>query len=451
MPRRQFVADLQKAQQDTLPLGICELQQGEDDGQFEFEFIGMPTSGIIEPVKITAIIPDVSDYPTRHEYMVYCSDDAPRTIGAALEDVRGTNRKTVFELLDIVSATLTRSTPDRDGDTQMPDSQLETEDEESDQDVYDDDHEAFEINANQPTLYAAATSRLPKAAGRAFRSRVRTDMLAAKTAGFRVGHLGHLMDGLNAFVTVSVRMSKLGISEEAMQAWQVDPKEYLILIIQYPNGYKTNEELQACDSMRLTPNLATRLCASKKYKPTMQDAINAFTVVKKDFKEDFITSDLPGAQEAGTEKSAMRETFISKPLNGFFQESLVPMLRVRSSGGLDWGGAEAWYTEIASKGASDTGIIPDRFYKPEAKNDTLPEIVTADHYAERSTAARSFPLLAMQFALRHFVRCTEFCLVCHRKLNVELEAIKPYVCDQSLCLYQYMVSSLPRESEIGTC
>ncbi|TKA21832.1 hypothetical protein B0A54_18082, partial [Friedmanniomyces endolithicus] len=134
MPRRQFVADLQKAQQDTLPLGICELQQGEDDGQFEFEFIGTPTSGIIEPVKITAIIPDVSDYPTRHEYMVYCSDDAPRTIGAALEDVRGTNRKTVFELLDIVSATLTRSTPDRDGDTQMPDSQLETEDEESDQD-----------------------------------------------------------------------------------------------------------------------------------------------------------------------------------------------------------------------------------------------------------------------------------------------------------------------------
>ncbi|KAK0319615.1 hypothetical protein LTR82_009320 [Friedmanniomyces endolithicus] len=438
MPRRQFVADLQKAQKDTLPLGICELQQGEDDGQFEFEFIGTPTSSIVEPVKITAIIPDVSEYPTSHEYMVYCGDDAPRMIGAALQGVRGTNRKTVFELLDIISATLTRSTPDRDGDTQMPDSQLETEDEESDQDVYDDDHEAFEISAHQPTLYAAASHRTQNATGRLFRSRVRADLLAAKTAGFRIGHLGHLMDGLNAFVTVSIRMSKLGISEEAMQAWHVDPKEYLVLIIQYPNGYKTNEELQACDSMRLTPNLAMRLCAAKKYKPTLQEAIKAFTTVKKNFQDDSTTSVLPGAQETGADENALRETFISKPLNGFFQESLVPMLRVRSSGGLDWGGAEAWYTEIASKGAGGTGIIPDRFYNPEAKNDTLPDIVTADHYSERSTAARSFPLLAMQFALRHFVRCTEFCLVCHRKLDVELEAIKPYVCDQSLCLYQYM-------------
>ncbi|TKA79464.1 hypothetical protein B0A55_04215 [Friedmanniomyces simplex] len=437
MPRRQFVADLQKAQQDTLPLGIFELQQGEDDGQFEFEFFGTPTSGLIEPVKITAIIPDVSEYPKSHEYMVFCGDNAPHVIGAALQDVRGTNRKTVFELLDIVSATLARLAPDRDGDTQMPDSQLESEDEESDRDVYDDDPEAFEISANQPTLYAAATSRTPKMSGRAFRSRVRADLLAAKTAGFKVGYLGHLMDAFNAFVTVSIRVSKLGISEEAMQAWHVDPKEYLILIVQYPNGYKTNEELQACDSMRLTPNLAMRLCAGKKYKPTLQEAIKAFTAVKQTFNDDSTASDLPAAEDGGADENALRETFISKPLNGFLQERLVPILRYRSAG-MDWHGAEALYSEITSKGAGGADEIPDRFYRPEAKNDTLPDIVTADHYLSESAAPYSFPLLAMQFALRHFVRCTEFCLVCHRKLDTELEAIKPYVCDQSLCLYQYM-------------
>jgi len=50
----------------------------------------------------------------------------------------------------------------------------------------------------------------------------------------------------------------------------------------------------------------------------------------------------------------------------------------------------------------------------------------------------SFPLVAMQFALRHLVRCTEFCLVCHNKVSTDFEALKPYVCSSPLCLYQYM-------------
>ena len=44
----------------------------------------------------------------------------------------------------------------------------------------------------------------------------------------------------------------------------------------------------------------------------------------------------------------------------------------------------------------------------------------------------------MQYALRHLVRCTEFCLVCHCKVEVDFEALKPYVCSKPLCLYQYM-------------
>jgi len=44
----------------------------------------------------------------------------------------------------------------------------------------------------------------------------------------------------------------------------------------------------------------------------------------------------------------------------------------------------------------------------------------------------------MQFALRHLVRCTEFCLVCHNKVSTDFEALKPYVCSSPLCLYQYM-------------
>ena len=50
----------------------------------------------------------------------------------------------------------------------------------------------------------------------------------------------------------------------------------------------------------------------------------------------------------------------------------------------------------------------------------------------------SYPLMAMQFTLRHLIRCTEFCLVCHTRVDNDFEALKPYVCSNPLCLYQYM-------------
>ena len=33
--------------------------------------------------------------------------------------------------------------------------------------------------------------------------------------------------------------------------------------------------------------------------------------------------------------------------------------------------------------------------------------------------------------------CPRYCIVCHNKLNVEYETLKPYVCDSKLCSYQY--------------
>lgn len=50
----------------------------------------------------------------------------------------------------------------------------------------------------------------------------------------------------------------------------------------------------------------------------------------------------------------------------------------------------------------------------------------------------SLPLVVMQFALRRLSRCTEFCLVCHRKLIRGYEAVKPYVCEDQLCIHQYL-------------
>jgi len=70
----------------------------------------------------------------------------------------------------------------------------------------------------------------------------------------------------------------------------------------------------------------------------------------------------------------------------------------------------------------------------------LKPIVAADALSKEGFRGieSSFPLIAMQCALRHLVRCTEFCLVCHDKIQTDFEAMRPYVCDSPLCLYQYM-------------
>lgn len=447
MPRRQFVADLQKAQSSLCPPGVHSIKSGDDDGQFEFEFTTAASEGAHPvAVNITVMVTDVSEYPSSHEYMLFCGEDAPHHIAKALQDIRTTGRKNVYEMIEVISASLSAITPDSDGDHpmsySMSDEEEQYDEDEDADDIYDDEDDSFSFGSPVPTAATAYLPSVPQSTGptksdKAFRDRVRSDLRAAKEAGFRVGHHGNLLDGYNCYVTVSVRLSKLGISDEAMQAWKLDPKEYLILIIQYPNGYKTNEQFQAYDSIRLQPNIGLRVFAGKRYKPTIQEAISAFTKARKDR-----TSTGGNAHELGNEtveESSIHETFISRPLHKLLEENLVPILRFRSTG-MDWSGAEAWYAELqqSASAAREPDTVPDKYYETEQVSKALPDVMHGDHHLQRGIIQYSFPTLAMQLTLRHFVRCTEFCLVCHRKLDSELEAIKPYVCDRPLCLFQYM-------------
>ncbi|OQO06659.1 hypothetical protein B0A48_08446 [Cryoendolithus antarcticus] len=439
MPRKVYMSDLRKVENDVKPAGVHSIRGGEDDGQFIFEVACPNTGGAARLVEITAMIPDLSDYPKDHSYVLFCGEDAPPQIAQALQDVRSTDRKSVFELIDMVAATLLST--DVNGDVPMIDSQADdeqfSEDDEAD-DVYDSEDESFSFGQPAKDSYTATSKSAATAAptatntksDRKFRDRVRSDLRAVKAAGFKVGQLGHLFDGYNAYVIVSIRIAKLGISEEAMQAWQVEPDDYLMLIIQHPNGYKNNEQLQDLDNLRLKPNLAMRVFASRTYKPTLQEAIEAFTKAK--------SSDNQWAEDAKKEVTSLRETFISRPLTELLESTLVPILRFRADG-MDWQGAEMWYNEMNSAGVKPD-YVPDKYYEEEVVDRAFLSIVTGDQYRQAPVgqAYYSFPLLAMQFTVRHFARCTEFCMVCHRKLDTDLEAIKPYVCDRPLCLFQYM-------------
>ncbi|KAG9187472.1 ubiquitin-conjugating enzyme E2 Q [Alternaria panax] len=437
MPRRHFQADLQKAADGVSIAGISNVRAGGDDGEFTFMCIA---DG--EQLEVSALIPELSDYPTSHTCMVFGTDNASASVAAALSDIAdAASGKTVPQILELVSTRL--ESTDRDGDQQMLDSQ-QFEDFDDDEEEEDDD-EYFPGDEDlmpKPRFTNGGTAFLGcghTEATSAFRQRIRSDLLIAKSEGFKVGHLGSLMDGLGCYVSLSIRISKLGISEEAMQAWQVEPSEYFVAVFYYPSGYKNMDDLRSYDAQQARRNFGIRVGVCTTYKPTMQEAISAFTVLSRDEEKQREESQQGDSQNvSSTLPKGFRNSFISRPLNELLEQRFHMLLKYRY-GGMLWQGSESFYNDqILNASRSDHDASHDKYYENERVSDAWPKIVTYDHIIDSVGQEHSLPLVGMQFVLRHFVRCTEFCLICFSRMPDDLQAIKPYVCDKPLCLYQYM-------------
>jgi ubiquitin-conjugating enzyme E2 Q len=432
MPRKQFVADLQSACAGVVSIaGISEVEQGDDDGMFTFMCLA---DG--EQLRISALVTDVSDYPSSHLYMIFAPDHAPASVANALSAIADEAfGKPISQLLALVSRKL--ESTDTDGDQEMIDSQDYDgmEEEDSDEEVDDFYLEDEPVQTKYaPTPGAFTVTEGYAAPTSAFRARIRADLMQAKANGFKVGHLGGLLQGMGCFVSLSCRISKLGISEEAMQAWQIEPSEYLVAILSYPNGYKSMDSLKGYDMPTAKRNFAMRVGISTTYKPTMQEAVDAFTVLSKEKEK---RREEESQSEAPAARKGFRSSFISRPLDELLQERFPQLLKYRYNG-MPWNGAEQFYTDhIGANNHSDLGLA-DQYIEPEEISTAYPPLVTADHIQESMNQDHSLPLVGMQFVLRHFVRCCEFCLVCFSKMPNDLQAIKPYVCDKPLCLYQYM-------------
>lgn len=269
-------------------------------------------------------------------------------------------------------------------------------------------------------------------------SRLAHDLTQAKLAGFKVGYLGNRAAPI---VCVSCRIAKLGISDEAMEAWQVDAQQYLVLLIRYIGRYRSFDEILQDDDRFGCPPIDIHVDLCDHYKPSYSEAINTFNQFRKMPATDGTHSESDSDSLSKTINTHnMTQSFVSKPLNTLMQERFVKILKYRRSYGFSWDGAEQFFNDFQGK---SVGEEPGEKYMADEDNNgssatTLPPLVTFDHLTDDSGPDKSFPLIAMQFVLRHFARCTEFCLVCHCKTNHAFEALKPYVCSKSLCLFQYM-------------
>lgn len=433
MPRRAYIAELNKLTESVSIPGILSVKPGDDDGEFKVTI--SPDNGTTKFV-ISGLIPDLSEYPSSHEYHLFGEDDAPAVVGKTIQGLPDTTGRDLSELLSLLSKSFVEV--DGDGDAMMEDSQelddeyddFEAEYEEEDEDIFGIDRPAAQnATPSVKTQYSRFSEDV--------RQRIKSDLRTAYAAGFKVGYHGALLEGGNTYVTVSCRVSKLGISEEAMRAWELDGTEYLALLIQYPMGYKSVDQLKALDPYTARTHVSFRVGAikdGKAYKPSLNETIRAFSQLSAGAE-----SQTSQSQGAAATPLAWREVFISKPLNVLFNERFVNILKYRYMG-MPWQGAERFYNDVQGKNFDGNSDYLDNIYTDnEFTNKSYPHLVMADHLKDAPLGSpHSMPLLAMQFLLRHFVRCPDFCLVCHCKLDDDLEAIKPYVCNKDLCLFQYM-------------
>ncbi|KAH8594769.1 hypothetical protein B0O99DRAFT_513387 [Bisporella sp. PMI_857] len=455
MTRKAFLADVKAASEKSIA-NISGIARGDDDGDIVFQYSTTATS-----ITIGLLAIDVSEYPSGNAFLIFTkSPDVPKAVNEALQIIGSCSLglriselvMSISTRLNIVLAAGTEPGASRveDGsDVDMEDAlddDEEGEEDEEEEDYFDhgyndgfsDDDDGFGgfgTSAGNPST-RLRPQLAPDELYRLNR-RIKEDLRALRYSGFKIGILsGMKADSATCLLSISMQAAKLGLSEEALQAWDVLPAQYIVILVKYSSGYKTFDAIISDPAKSL--NISFRIGVCDKYKPTSSQALAAFTeIVKNESKS---SNEQSGDSTAVQPISGVFSSiFISSSLNEFINDQFISLLKIRTSICVGWDGAKLWFNDKQGRPDQKVAHLEAKYYEESTpKQSSLPEMMCADHLVDAHNNQKSFPLIVAQFAMRYFLRCTEFCLVCHDRIHGDFEALKPYVCDKPLCLYQYM-------------
>lgn len=470
MSLKRFNSDVRAARQrlhETGIKGISVIERGDSEGEVVVTFVH---ENLPKPLPIRVLAQNVDDYPDGNNFLLFIdSDDLTGTISSTLEGLQNfTFGHKILEAITTLSTGIQHalSNIESDGDTimngvqepQLPNDRPEDEDGEELYDYFDDgdddndDYEEFGLPPLRPSVSRSVSGMTPN-----ILRRVRSDLRKARGAGCRVSIIGGLDDSGMHLLSLSVRASKLGLSQEALEAWDVEVSDYIVLLLRIEDLYPCAEKVAQNPAANF--HIQFRFGKCSKYKPTLKQALAAFAT----------TSQKPtgGDTTPSTENDdqPFQKTFISASLEQFMNESFISLVKLRFLGCATWDDANTELRNLSSiirddqadcKEKEPTNSISANMSEgkamgapgsstggpsgnPQNAPKALPNILLFDPFAEPEP---SIPLIAMHFALHYFVRCTEYCLRCHRQIDKEFEALKPFVCSDPLCLFQYITMGL---------
>ncbi|KAI1411161.1 hypothetical protein F5Y13DRAFT_201387 [Hypoxylon sp. FL1857] len=439
----RFQADFKSATEKTYNNITC-LDKGdvEDEITFIFTHSSLPSPSQFE---IRVQPQDIRGYPNESTFLVYTNNDIPSAVARVLEEsISKTMGMRIDNMLSNLSqrlrATLENDSPSTDdaamtdADADADESDFEMEDmDSSDEDIPFDYGDIVPTPSKQPT-----PPSITPLSGELL-ERLRRDLLSVyeAEAGFHPCKIGGFGEGeLYNIISVSIRIRKLCLSQETLEAWYLDPSDYLVLLIRYEGGYHTFEDLMSRPVGDSRTSFRLRKCSKKR---TTQEEANAA----------FASNPPEKASKEAMEGPELSDIWISKSIDDLLNTKFIAASKLRDSDkDISWELAKEKVHSQIHQTRMEPGESPqiEESQHEVGKEDPatgeqdyeakLPSFLTVDHLSGDGEV--SLPLVAMQFALLHLVRCTDYCVVCHGKVKGNFEALRPYVCSESLCLHQYM-------------
>lgn len=453
MSFRKFKSDVataaQKVASGAVP-GIVSVANGDSDGEVVIRY---RHDDLASGVTIQALAQNVAEYPDGNIFMLWTADDdeAPHPVVAAIKAAQDyLLGMSVYEMITELASRLGKEFARANGEDEMAtDADVEADDDDDEYDVtYDSDYLLDGEEFGLPVLVARPAHEKPghSPEQQMLLRRVRRDLRQVKQAGYKVGFLDSFGRTANSgLVSISIRVDKLALSDEAIEAWDIKLGEYIVLLIRFEKAYDPLERILGQPAAHTAVTFRIGKC--NRYKPSTTQALGAFAESSRLLPT---TNTEPAGAHSGSSADTFEKLFISNSLDEFLNGSFLSLLKLREARRLNWEEAnELFLARIGfiAEEQSDTDVLERASSDGEPPGLGLSaeqhQVLGPDHLLEGCPPSeRSFPLIAMQFAMRYFVKCTEYCLRCHRRLEKSFEALRPYVCSDPLCLFQYMAMGL---------
>lgn len=371
--------------------------------------------------------PDVANYLSNAKFMVLASSESTRTakvvdfLQALFAQIPG--NITICGILELVSGKLTAKLA---SGSQSPESQsfdsLDLDDD------YLSDFNTHDELDDETGMQTTPTDLLGTIADRQRRESLKKSLREAQSAGLCIGLFPAEPTQMPEVISLSIRVSQFGLPHDAMEAWGLEVNEHLILLVRVGLDYPCLSKYLELPAEQDIARFRFGKCAAAK--PSMES-------VRAIFRNRHAEKN-PCANENGTsDSSSFLPTYMSASINRQLNQYLHRLLALRRARGLSWDAAQEAIQ--AMEHGSDLEAPRSRANRADAViiSPRAPATLSRD-FALDCAENFSIPLVAMQVALRQFVRCTEFCMVCYMALEDGPGSLKPYVCDKPLCLYQYL-------------
>ncbi|KAH7100349.1 hypothetical protein BKA62DRAFT_706762 [Auriculariales sp. MPI-PUGE-AT-0066] len=435
--RKRFVADRDEIKAAVANNGLETdgFRSGDEEGSVEFKVLHDGTTLTTLSLQVT----ETSSYPNDHSYICFALDDVSAELLTVVEDIGTYPSKPLQDTLTRILRKFARIlNGDAEDETQM-DEDDDSGSEAGVEGLDDFDHHDLEFAAHGRGSEDVNVLAILK-----------RDFLDVVGAGY---HPGILKFGIDDFVlSVSVPVLNLQVPRALSQPGTVVSSRWPVI---------------AADGSVLggaKPRFHVGL--SKNYKPSTASVVHA--VRSFALRDDELEAepepevepydpdvDPWEAEQRAREKERERlaalpidenafEAFsLSSSFDTLLDQKLLPLVKLRMQYGLGWAAAEMLHT-LGEQYQMKPEDVYQQYGQKLRQADKDEAAVTRKHnlppdpIREREDKNHiNLLLVAFCYLIRRLTICTRYCLVCHRRIESQYEALKPYVCEDKLCTYQY--------------